>query len=81
VTTQLQLINIIIIIIIIIIVSLGPVAQSVLRFATDWTVRGSNPGGGGKIFRTLPHRPWGPSSLLYNGYRVLPGGKAVRTWR
>jgi hypothetical protein len=24
----------------------------------------------GKIFRTCPDRPWGPPSLLYNGYRV-----------
>ena len=37
-------------------------------------VRGSNPGGG-EIFRTCPDRPWGPPSLLYNGYRVFPGGK------
>jgi len=29
----------------------------------------------GGIFRTCPDRPWGPPSLLYNGYRVLPGGK------
>jgi len=29
----------------------------------------------GEIFRTCPDRPWGPSSLLYNGYRVFPGGK------
>ena len=29
---------------------------------------------GGEIFRTLPDRPWGPPSLLYNGYRVFPGG-------
>jgi hypothetical protein len=36
--------------------------------------RGSNPGGG-EIFRTCPDRPWGPPSLLYNGYRVFPGGK------
>jgi hypothetical protein len=28
-----------------------------------------------EIFRTRPDRPWGPPSLLYNGYRVLPGGK------
>jgi hypothetical protein len=35
---------------------------------------GSNPGGG-KIFRTCPDRPWGPPSLLYNGYRIFPGGK------
>ena len=33
-----------------------------------------NPGGG-EIFRTCPHWPWGPPSLLYNGYRVFPGGK------
>jgi hypothetical protein len=51
----------------------GPVAQSVWRLATDWTVRGSNPDGS-EIFRTPPDRPWGPSSLLYNGYRVLSRG-------
>ena len=29
---------------------------------------------GGEIFRIRPDRPWGPPSLLYNGYRVsLPG--------
>ena len=27
------------------------------------------------IFHTYPDRPWGPTSLLYNGYRVFPGGK------
>ena len=30
---------------------------------------------GGEIFRTCPDRPWGPSSLLYNGYRIFDGGK------
>jgi len=30
---------------------------------------------GGEIFRTCPDRPWGSPSLLYNGYRVFPGGK------
>jgi hypothetical protein len=34
----------------------------------------------GAIFRTHPDRPWGPPSLLYNGYRVLPGGKAAGAW-
>jgi len=29
----------------------------------------------GEIFRTCPDRPWGPPSVLYNGYRVFPGGK------
>ena len=33
---------------------------------------GSN-SGGGEIFRTCPDRPWGPTSLLYDGYRVFPG--------
>jgi len=31
----------------------------------------------GEIFRTCPDRPWGPPSLLYNGYRVFPGGKVL----
>jgi hypothetical protein len=35
----------------------------------------------GEIFRTRSDRPWGPPSLLYNGYRVFPGGKAARAWR
>ena len=26
-------------------------------------------------FSALPESPWGPPSLLYNGYRVFPGGK------
>jgi len=46
----------------------------VLRLATGWMVRGSNPGGG-EIFRTCPERPWGLPSFLYNGYRAFPGGK------
>jgi hypothetical protein len=28
-----------------------------------------------EIFRTCPDRPWVPPNLLYNGYRVFPGGK------
>jgi hypothetical protein len=35
---------------------------------------------GDEIFRTRPNRPWGPRSLLYNGYRVFPGGKAAGAW-
>ena len=30
---------------------------------------------GGEIFHTCPDRPWGPPSLLYNGYRVFSRGK------
>jgi hypothetical protein len=29
----------------------------------------------GRDFCTFPDRPWGPPSLLYNGYRVFPGGR------
>ena len=50
------------------------------RLATGWTVRGSNPCGG-EIFRTRPDRLWGPPSLLHNGYRDFPGGKAAGAWR
>jgi len=32
-------------------------------------------------FRTPPDRHWGPPSLLYNGYRIFPGGKAAGAWR
>ena len=56
------------------------IAQSVQRLATDKTVRGSNPGGS-EIFRTCPDLPWRLPSLLYNGYRVFPGGKAAVDWR
>jgi len=28
-----------------------------------------------EILCTCPDWPWGPPSLLYNGYRVFPGGK------
>ena len=53
---------------------LGPGSSVGIATAYYWTVWESNPGGG-EIFRTCPDRPWGPPSLLYNGYRVFPGGK------
>jgi len=34
----------------------------------------------GENLRTPPHRSWGPSSLLHNGYRLVPGSKAAGTW-
>ena len=37
--------------------------------------RGSESRGGEEIFRTSPDRPCDPRNLLYNGYRVFPGGK------
>jgi len=39
-----------------------------------WMVRESKPRGG-EIFRICPDWPWGPPSLLYNGYRDIPGVK------
>jgi hypothetical protein len=42
-------------------------------------VWGSNPGGG-KILHVCPAQPWGPPSLLYNGYRIFPRGKAAWVW-
>jgi len=42
-----------------------------------WKVQGSNPGGD-EIFCTHPDQPWGPPSLLYNGYWVFPRGKGGR---
>jgi hypothetical protein len=36
---------------------------------------------GDEIFHTHPDLPWGPPSLLYNKYRVFPGGKTAGTWR
>ena len=55
-------------------------AQSVQRLATDWTARRSNPGCD-EIFRFRPDWLWDPPSLLHNGYRVYPGGKAAGAWR
>jgi hypothetical protein len=60
--------------------NVGRDSSVVIALATGWTVRGSNPGGG-EILRTRPDRPWGPPSLLYNRYRVIPGDKAAGAWR
>ena len=32
---------------------------------------------GGARVSARPPRSWGPPSLLYNGYRVFPGGKVL----
>jgi len=46
---------------------------------TDWLRAGRSgdriPVGGARLSRTCPDRPWGPPRLLYNGYRLFPGGK------
>jgi len=41
------------------------------------TIRRSNPGKG-EIFRTRSDRLWGPRSILYNLYQVLPEGYTGR---
>jgi len=56
-----------------IIFDVGPVAQSVLRLTTSWTVRDRIPMG--KSISARLDRPWGRPSLVYNGYRVFAGGK------
>jgi len=33
-----------------------------------------------EIFHTRPDWPWGPPSLPYNGYWVIPGSTAARAW-
>ena len=53
----------------------GP-SSSVGIATTGWAVRGSN--SGGARFSARPDRPWGPPSLLYNGYRVFTGVKCGR---
>jgi hypothetical protein len=53
--------------------------DSVLGIATHYELE--SPGiesRWGEIFRTYPGRLRGPPSLLYNGYRVFPGGKGGR---
>ena len=45
----------------------------IYRLTTGWTVRDRIPMG--TRFSARPDRPWGPPSLLYNGYQVFPGGK------
>ena len=52
----------------------GP--RSSVGMANDYGLDGpGSNAGGGEIFRTCPDPPWGPPSLLYNGYRVFLGGK------
>ena len=52
------------------------VPGSSVGIVTDYGLDGPGSNAGGdEIFRTSPDRPWGPPSLLYNGYRVFPMGK------
>jgi hypothetical protein len=49
---------------------------SLVGIATDYGLDGQGiESRWGEIFCACPNRPWGPLSLLYNGYRFFPGGK------
>ena len=52
----------------------GRVAQSVQRLSYGLDGPGIDSRWGAR-FSARPDRPWGPPSLLYNRYRVFPGGK------
>jgi len=52
------------------------IAQTVQRFVTGWTVRGSNVSGR-EIFHTRPDRPQGSPSFLHIGYRAILEGKVA----
>ena len=52
---------------------------SSVGIATDYGLEGPrNESRWGEIFRR-PDRPWGPPSLLYNGYRFFPGVESGRS--
>jgi len=53
------------------VVGLDSVDSVATRYGVDGP--GSSPGGG-EVFRTRPDWPWGPPSLLYKRYGVIPGG-------
>jgi len=48
---------------------------SSVGIATDYGLDGPGSNPSGDEISARPYRPWGPPSLLYNGYRVFPGGK------
>jgi hypothetical protein len=51
------------------------IAQSIWRLATCWTVRGSDPIGGGEIFRTCSDQPWGYPASCAMDTGTFPGVK------
>ena len=56
---------------------LGGLGSSV-GIVTDYGLDGLGLHPGRAKFSARPDRPWGPPSLLYNGYRVFSGGKVRR---
>jgi len=59
----------------------GPGWLSRYRNSLRTEVSGIESRWGVEIFCTRPYRPWDPLILLYNGYRVILGGKAAGAWR
>lgn len=57
----------------------GPRNLGFLAAVTGWKVRRLNPGKGGN-FLANSEWPRGLSSLLYDGYRTLPGIKGAWAW-
>jgi len=47
-----------------------------------WSADEISSGGCGvsEIFYTHTDQPWGPCSLLYSGYQVIPRGKMAGAW-
>ena len=52
-------------------------AGSSVGIATDYGLDGPESNAGGDEFSALPELPWGPPSLLYNGYNRGRGGRGV----
>jgi hypothetical protein len=66
---------------VIIAVAGAAIAQSVLQLATGKMVLGSNRGEGVWFSAHVYIAPGAPPSLICNGYRVIPVGKAAGAWR
>jgi len=58
-------------------ITCGPGSSVGIKTGYELDCPGSNPGGD-DILRTCPDRPWGPPSLLLNGYQVFPGVRSGR---
>ena len=48
---------------------------SSVAIETDYGLDGPGSIPGEDEISARPDRPWGPPNLLYNGYRIFPGGK------
>jgi hypothetical protein len=82
-TLLLLLLLVIVIVIVVVVVVVVVVGRdSVLGIATRYGLKGTGmESRGSEIFRTRIHWLWGPSSLPYSGYRVIPGNISAGAWR